>query len=203
MGNKFIVSLDQKDLEWRFSQNALWPDFFDDVVTDRRGDQREKLAAVIEKLPPREKDIVRLYYEKGKDQRDIGVILNITQGDVSYRLKRAIKRIKFMLKLPNLEEESMRLKLLGLLPNEQYVSIMIGIYKTSSQSAVAKEIGLSQGKIRYRFLRGLEIIQKNMSSDAVLQEYFEAFSMISGAFNICRELESQERWQSKFMDSCS
>jgi len=201
LANKFIVSLDHKELEWRFPNDIFWPDFAREGLADYRIPQKEKLLLIIEKLPKREKDIINLYYIVGKDQRDIGQILSITQGDVSYRLKRAIKRMKFLLKLPDLSEDVMRTKLGEVLPNEQYVEIMIGIYKTSSQSAVAKKIGLSQGKIRYRFLRGLEIIRKLSTEQELFKQYHETFKMISQNFNILRELEAQQRWAPKFQDS--
>lgn len=201
-GSKFLVPLEPNDLEWRFSSGSfIWPEVFFEGMPEHKRPQRVKVMEVIKKLPKREQDIVTLYYIVGKDQRDIGQILSITQGDVSYRLKRAIRRIKFLVELPDIDVEELRENLACVMPSEQYVDIMVGILETSSQTAVAKMCNLSQGKIRYRFLRGLEIVKDQAKDQPQFKVYQEVFEKIAGNFNIMRQLSTQLRWSKKFEDT--
>ena len=106
------------------------------------------------------------------------------------------------MELPDIDYDEMRKNLEQVMPDPQYVDIMVGILQTSSQTAVAKSINLSQGKVRYRFLRGLDIVRKCAESgDETFKLYVQVFEKISNNFNILRSLESQSRWKNKFEDT--
>ena len=58
---------------------------------------RQALAEARKALPPREKEVVRLYYEGGMTQEAIAQKLGVSQANVSKALNRALKNLKKIL----------------------------------------------------------------------------------------------------------
>ena len=54
---------------------------------------KELIAAAIDQLPAREKQVVLLYYHAGLLLRDIGALLDITESRVSQLLKNALVQL--------------------------------------------------------------------------------------------------------------
>lgn len=177
----------------------------------------ESVKAAFEKLPDREYDMMDMYYNKGMHQEDIGKYFNVSQGDVSYHIKRGLRRIKFYLEFPEIDVEKMKADLALILPkdtprsnkrnanknrsNDLYLKIMVGMYTTSCQTLVAKELGIHQGGVRYRFIKAVEIITAYCEENPEYEVYKKAFTMLMGNHNILRELKTQERWKHKFIDT--
>src|SRR5688572_25270672 len=67
-----------------------------------------QLRPLLERIPEREADIIELYFLMDKRQADIATIFGMTQAAVSYRLARGIKRIKFLLEMPDVSREQMQ-----------------------------------------------------------------------------------------------
>jgi len=206
LSNKFIVYLDQDELDRFHYQFGL--DDLDDYAVDNsnhiniKNIQLSKIKEVMKYLPHREFDILSLYFFKGKDQRDIGRIFNLTQGDISYRIKRAIERIKFIIQLPKVSKRKMYNDLWLILPSKLHVVIMIGIYETTSQSIVAKLVGLSQAKVRHQFLYCLKTLKSAADKFPKFKIYLEIFETINkNNFNKMRELQVQERWSGKYVQT--
>ena len=59
---------------------------------------RQALAEARKALPPREKEVVRLYYEDGMTQEAIAQKLGVSQANISKALNRARKNLKKILK---------------------------------------------------------------------------------------------------------
>ena len=55
----------------------------------------------------REIDLIYMYFILGKGQKQMARILGITQGAVSLRLRKAIKRLQFLANLPKIDPEEM------------------------------------------------------------------------------------------------
>ncbi|NBV28966.1 hypothetical protein EBS02_08140, partial [bacterium] len=66
--------------------------------------------------------------------------------------------------------------------------------ETSSQSGVARKLGFSQGQIRYRLLRSLEIIEAYSKNDPVFNVYLKAFNLIRKNPNIVRNMDISNFW---------
>ncbi|MCH8517853.1 MAG: hypothetical protein LAT68_16165 [Cyclobacteriaceae bacterium] len=77
----------------------------------------------------------------------------------------------------------MSIELRSVLPDELDINIMILMYQTSCQSEVAKRLGVSQGLVRYRFLRSISRMEK-----AGLEFYHEIFIRVSQNLNVLREI---------------
>lgn len=58
---------------------------------------------MLARLPARESDYLELYYIQGKTQKEIAQIFGVKQNSVSWRLNRAIERVRFLESLPKVE----------------------------------------------------------------------------------------------------
>jgi DNA-directed RNA polymerase specialized sigma subunit len=98
-------------------------------------------------------------------QEQIAKLFRITQAAVSYRLHRGIKRIQFLRTIPELEEETFELEL-GPKFCDQDREILWRMYETTCQSEIAKQMNLTQGRVRHRFFRALERIKQLIADEA-------------------------------------
>jgi DNA-directed RNA polymerase specialized sigma24 family protein len=113
----------------------------------------------LERIPPRESDLIKLYFQDKMKQEQIAKLFRITQAAVSYRLHRGIKRIQFLRTIPELEKSSFEIDL-GPKFSEQDMEILWRMYETTCQSEIAKQMGLTQGRVRHRFFRSLNHIKE-------------------------------------------
>lgn len=149
-----------------------------DLILDRLHPKEEEELAVegqslnfneierfLPRIPPREADLIRLYYHDKMKQEQIAKIFSITQAAVSYRLHRGIKRIQFLCTIPELEKDVFDLEL-GPKFNDQDREILWRMYETTCQSEIAKQMRLTQGRVRHRFFRALQKIQQLIAEEA-------------------------------------
>jgi DNA-directed RNA polymerase specialized sigma24 family protein len=147
-------------------------------------EQVEIIRSVLDRIPPREADFIELYYFQRIKQTTIAQIFNVSQPTICYRLSRAAKRIKFLLKLPYFKEGEVLEAMLRVLPDRMDAEIMCGVLETTSQSEVAKRFNVSQGFVRYRFFRSLQILE----GIPEMSRYLEAFKLVSENLNVMREV---------------
>jgi len=176
-----------QSLELRFSEEdglAYMDSIFNEPDEDDMA-QIDRVRAVVDNLPLREADFVDLYYFKKLKQTDIAVIFGVSQPTVCYRLARAADRIRFLLSVPHVEEDSLVKDMEGFLSDPIDVRIMVLMWRTTCQSEVAKQLRVSQGLVRHRFLRSLN----RMRSVAFLAKYVAIFDYIASNLNILREVQ--------------
>jgi len=184
-GHKVI---DPTELESRFAvEDGLA--FLDvtgtEEISDESLEKLEQVKKILDHLPPREADFVELYFFRHLKQTDIASIFRVSQPTVCYRLQRAAARIRFLLDLPEFDDEEMLEALEGFLSDPLDVKIMILMYETTCQSAVAKRLGVSQGLVRHRFIRSIE----RMADIDGMDKYTTMFKLISENLNILREVQ--------------
>ena len=170
-------------------------DFLHNILDDEREDAQaslERVREIMDDLPDREADFVDLYFFFHKTQTDIADIFKVSQPTVCYRLQRATERIRFLLSLPDVTIEEMEVAMRGFLADPEDVSIMVKMYRTTCQSEVASQLGITQGKVRHRFMRST----KRMSENVKMAKYAEIFTAISTKLNIRREVQ-RPAWESK------
>jgi DNA-directed RNA polymerase specialized sigma24 family protein len=120
----------------------------------------------LQRLPPFERDILRLHQELRKPQTEIARILGCSQPTVNYRYKRVRDRLAFLEKLPSVTPDEIRQVLTTLGAREQDIEAMVLYVETTSQSEVARRMNTSQGAVRYWVLRVLtDHLQKDMRED--------------------------------------
>jgi len=151
----YIQPIDPAELASRFStEDTLEPihSLDEDWVTPRL----EKIKSVLDRLPDREADLIRLYFFLDKKQMDIAEIFGITQAAVSYRIKRALDRIRFLVDMPDLNKDEIYDFMVGIMPTDLDAQIFKEMYETTCQSEVAARLSVTQGRVRHRFIKNLK-----------------------------------------------
>lgn len=154
MSRYYIQPIDPSELASRFST--------EDVLEPIHGEDEEwviprldKIRSVLDRLPDRETDLIKLYFFLDKKQTDIAEIFGITQAAVSYRIKRALDRIRFLVDMPDLDKYDIYDILLTVMPSQLDAEIFREMYETTCQSEVAKRLEITQGRVRHRFIKNL------------------------------------------------
>jgi DNA-directed RNA polymerase specialized sigma24 family protein len=176
-----------QDIESRFSieDGMSHLDFsLDDHMSEESEERLFKVRDILERIPPREADFVELYYFKQKRQTDIAVIFGVSQPTVCYRLQRAAERIRFLLNLPEFDEDASRPIIRSVLSDPTDVEIMFRMYQTTCQSEVAKMMGVSQGFVRHRFIRSIKKMRAAGHTDLA-----DLFDLVGAHLNILREVQ--------------
>lgn len=191
-GHKVI---DPVELEARYAVEdgmAFMDAIVSEEITEEGSEQLERVRAVLDQLPPREADFIELYYFKKIKQTDIAAIFGVSQPTVCYRLQRAAARIQFLLMLPSVDAEEMEEEISEVLDDPIDVKIMVLMQQTTCQSEVAKQLGVSQGFVRHRFIRSIAKLKKVEG----LERYVTLFERIAENLNILREVQ-RPSWGSK------
>jgi len=180
-------TIDPAEMESRFSnENSMA--YMDSIFTEPSDEdvhRIEQIQEILQLLPDREADFVDLYYFKRLRQTDIASIFGVSQPTVCYRLMRAADRIRFLLNLPEINKNKLEKDLSGFLSDPLDVQIMLLMWKTTCQSEVAKQLGVSQGLVRHRFLRSV----KRMGGNPKFSKYVDLFKYVAGNLNILREVQ--------------
>lgn len=191
MSRPFVESLDSSVLERRFSN--------EDRLSYFREADPEDIAAAFEaiqphlaRLPKREQDLLFMHFIMKKKQTELGVIFNRTQAAISYRIKKAISRLKFLLSIPDVDEDDIRRDLTGLFDDND-VEIMVGMFRHTCQTQVARDMGSNQCYIRHRFHKNIKILKREMEYDDKYEPYHTLFDKIKNNTNILREVKLS-RW---------
>jgi len=151
-------------------EKELAPEPEEDLIADDRPAlEFEAIERYLPRIPSREKDLISLYYRDRMKQEQIARLFGITQAAVSYRLHRGIRRIQFLRTIPELEQDVFRFEL-GPKFSGQDLEILWRMYETTCQSAIAKEMNLTQGRVRHRFFRSLSRIKELIAEEVRVRE---------------------------------
>lgn len=152
-----IINLDPNVLETRYSNEDLLESITELVEVEWKMEQLDRIKGLLDRLPPLEADILYLYYflPNKKRQTDIADIFQITQAAVSYRLKRGLQRINFLLRTPEFDTEVLLEDMREIMSCEEDALIYYGMCLSSCQSVVAQDLGVNQGRVRHRYLVNL------------------------------------------------
>lgn len=209
MGSGYVIPFDPSQLSSRFpapdvsSDEDEDEDEEDDVGQILLAEQgyEDRIAPLLDRIPQREADLIYLYFVEKKRQADIAIIFGVTQAAISYRLDRGLKRIKFLLSIPQIQEEDLRRDLPEVFKAID-VDILVGMWQTTCQSEVANQLRLTQGRVRHRFFKAVKVLQEVSAKDSRYLPYYKVFSAISGKrFNILREVKLPQ-WGDRGMDEC-
>lgn len=204
------------------------------------------LLPYLERLPYREQDLISMYFQLNKDQAEIAKIFNISQGAVSHRIRKALKRLQFLVALPEISLEEMTFDLTSFFYKEGTeifcknckesflgnhticpgfkkdinkeeiidsqgnkikcgskelilnldVQIMVLMWETSCQSVVRDKLGLSQIKVRHKFLKNIEKLEKAEKENSFWNKYVKGFNLLKENYNILREVQLP-KWKNR------
>lgn len=242
MSNGYVIPIDPSELANRFpyedprfddededpneedEAHAVSNEAFAQYLSE--GDYESRIEPLLDRIPEREADYIKLYFIDKKRQADIAVIFNVTQAAVSYRLDRGIRRLKFLLDLPQVSEEELRDDLQEVFPAKSScpkcanepghcqlckgtknilidVEILVGMWLTTCQSEVATRLGLTQGRVRHRFFNAVDVLEGTSKENSKYAPYQKIFSSISNkGFNLLREVKLPQ-WQNRGGDECT
>jgi hypothetical protein len=122
--------------------------------------QVQEILGHMSLISPVEADMVELHLLKGVSQALLGKIFGYTQPNVHYRINRGIERLKIYLQISLYTEEELRKRLKGFFTDQKDIDVLVYLYLYSSQSHVARMLGDTQGKVRYRFLKCMQSLSQ-------------------------------------------
>jgi len=206
MSTGYVISVDPSQLA---NRSVPWQDPLEAVEQEIETDDlmdpsyEAQIVPLLPRIPPREADLIEMYFLQKKRQADIAHIFGVTQAAISYRLDRGIQRIKFLLSIPRVTEEDLRSALSLVFPKSPIdVDILVGMWETTCQSEVAARLGLTQGRVRHRFFKAVKVLQSKAAEDLRFLPYSQLFTAIaSKRFNILREV-SLPQWAGRGGDEC-
>lgn len=104
VNDSILLSLEDfsrvSELEWEETQeNFSHNPFVDPLSFVENKDLLAKLASAVENLPERERTIVTLYYHEELTLREIGQVLNLSEGRICQIFKQIVARLRFLLGL--------------------------------------------------------------------------------------------------------
>jgi len=206
MASGYVIPLDPAELASRFHTQQDPYEEEDEEKEDPYGDR--DVIMLLEMIPKREADLILMYYVEGKRQAEIASIFGVTQAAVSYRLHKGLKRIKFLLSIPQVTKEELQRDLPRVFPSQKDgsnidVDILVGMWETTCQSEVATRLNLTQGRVRHRFFQAVEELKKAARADEYFDRYYNVFYSISSKkFNILREVKLPQ-WADRGGDECA
>lgn len=180
--NKIMYkSMDPLEIENRFSDEKNF--FFEQEDNSLRFEDFEPF---LDKLPSKERDLIRLYYYMDKKQKEIAEIFSVTQGAISHRLSRAGKRLRFLRDMPKLEHDINAVLKPYFEPFE--IDLINTMINTTCQSRTAEILNekynltgdekMTQVKIRHKFERFIERLKKNKRKDENIAICFKLLKYI-------------------------
>jgi hypothetical protein len=183
--------MDQQLMEQIFSgEQGLHTCPTPSYVSDEQIDKIQEILGHMSKVSPIEADMVELHLLHGLSQAYLGKIFGYTQPNVHYRINRGLERLRVYSQITMYTEQELRNLLAGFFIDQKDIDVLILLYTYSSQSYVARLLGDTQGKIRYRYLKCL----KAMSQSPKLNEVYTTFKIISENITLLRVIpEDNER----------
>ncbi len=144
--------------------------------------QLDNVREVLDKVPPREADFIELYFFKRLRQTAIADLYNISQPSVVYRLQRGARRLRYLIEMPDYDRDQMEKDLAEVVSDPIDVKIMLGMVDTTCQSEVARDLGVTQGFVRHRFLRTID----RLEAIEGMETYVAIFRHVSNNSNIMK-----------------
>jgi predicted XRE-type DNA-binding protein len=153
-------------------------------------------------LPPRELTMLYSLKVSRVEQDELKELYNVRQSNISYRLDRANYRIKLHKAIfEACSETALRSVLYDLGLPESAVRAVLGVVKTSSQSATASALGVTQGSVRHLYAMAIEKVENAPDSQPYKKEAYELLTLISSNYNHLRSIKIQCRWKWKVGDT--
>jgi predicted DNA-binding protein YlxM (UPF0122 family) len=185
--------MDPTEVQSRFA--AVEPLLFEEHEEDRLS--IEDFEPFFKKLPSREIDLIDMYFKKCKKQKEIAEYFNVSQGAISHRLSRAMKRLRLLRDQPKIDG-NLKQDLRELFTDFEIelISLMIN---TTCQSKTAKLLNdryaltgkdiMTQVKVRHKFERSISKLEKNSPERPVYKQYHSLCVFIKNNLYMLHEVK--------------
>ena len=115
-------------------------------------------AQVIPYLPPEDRDLYDMRFRKSLPLQAISEIFSVRPSDVSYRVTRLKEKIQYILPSAAVNSYEFVSQLDNLLPSDAYLKTVSSLLVTTSQSETARQLTMSQGRVRSIFQKSIPIL---------------------------------------------
>jgi len=188
------VFMDPSDIEKFFSNDQTILEVYGNISEEIQEDSighLEDIKRVLPRIPPKEADFIELYFFHKIKQAAIAGLFGVSQPTVCYRLQRAKKRIRYLIELPEYDQEDLEKFLHMILKDHTDIEIMKRMLETTCQSEVARSLNASQGFVRHRFYRSLKHIKSYPGERSRL--YQRIFTYMSQNLNVLKSEDKLEK----------
>jgi hypothetical protein len=191
MARKLFLTVDPVDLD-RYTRKKV-PRRTSKNIQVVRG--IDLLKRALQSLPPRE--LAMLYAVKvlRVEQDDISERFKVRQSNISYRLERACTRIQLHFKIAQTcSETALRRVLYDIGLAEPSVRAVLGVVKTTSQSATANTLKVTQGSVRHIFATAIARLREKKDQVPDGDRAYKLLTIIESSYNQLRSISIQSRW---------
>lgn len=161
-------------------------------------DQLADYMPYVEGLPELDQDIYELAVEKRYKQKIIASMKGITQGAVSSRLKRILRRLMYLESLSHFNLTEMRSELQEVL-DPMEMEIVTSMAETTCQEETARRLNrmfnlagdnaLTQVKVRHRFRKAWDKVMEKGAENPMCQKYSVLFGFVQDNLYVLYELK--------------
>ena len=142
------------------------------MIKQTKDPKNKKLLNV---LPPHEKATYQLYFHERVKQVHIAKFMKCTQGGISHRLRKSMKRLSYAYFIPRMtiKEKNYAKKMLG----EKVYDLCMFMVETTCQSKTAEllnkkyklksDLRYNQVRVRHRFNRTVRILTKYLADPEI------------------------------------
>jgi len=120
------------------------------------------LTKVLELLPELEAEVLWLLFEKKKSQKDIAELLEVPPSTISYRSRRAMQKLEYLVQLTSINVVQMVACYDFLTLKEK--AILVTLFYTANQDLTGRRHGCRQSTTKWIFTktrRKIEILERN------------------------------------------
>lgn len=150
-----------------------------------------QLRRSLQALPPRELQMLYMVKVLRVEQEEARKIYAVRQSNISYRLDRAKDRIALHNEMLTLASETqLRRRLFDLGFSEHTVRAVTGVVRTTSQSAAAEALAVSQGSVRHIFATAVLRLGESYPNSPELK----LLKLVERSYNQLRAISTQKRW---------
>jgi DNA-directed RNA polymerase specialized sigma24 family protein len=198
MGKKLFLRTDPQELD-RYTKKNI-PRRRQQTLEVIRG--IDLLKRAMQALPPRELQMLFVTKVHGCEQDDVTHLFNVRQSNISYRLDRAETRIQLQVQLlSTCSETALRRALHRVGVSEPAVRAILGVVKTSSQSATAEALEITQGSVRSLYAAAIEKLKAYTGEFPEKTPSIRLLEIIEMNYNNLRSIRTQKRWDWKVGDT--
>ncbi len=152
----------------------------------------------LQALPPRELQMLYTDLVLNVGQEEASNLFCVRQSNMSYRLQRSQRRIILFHDLNSIiSETEFRKNLLAVGLSENHIQIVLGVVKTTSQSATAEAFKITQGSVRHIFSTAFRRIKTEFPDSPA----HKLFVLVEANYNQLRAIRTQDRWSWKVQGS--
>jgi predicted transcriptional regulator len=176
MAHYFIQNMDPSDMSAMFSTEDAMDPFEDPIGYDQKEEYRARIYVMLPRIPDQEADMLELYFFRNKTQMEIAKIFGVTQAAVSYRIKRSLQRLRFLMDMPILTREQIAHDMQFFSDFE--IAVLQEMYDCTCQSSVSERLGKSQNKVRYHFQRCILYLLSKVKDPVIQDVRFDPYGQI-------------------------